>query len=232
MFRDLTPEKFLYDVFIALLTGIVTGVLTGFYVDRRIKSRERRRLSSATNAMYVEVIDAINQLTKDILSPRFFTSASKMCEFSDTATAYFIVELTDRTIFDWTTPSHRGVREEFAQSLANLSQAKEKATLPASGSKPRQVDPLEKAKQRLNDVFGRHGSILEPELRELLAALYKQLVSTMQIRDRIRDWKKEEDRTLFAEQLIEVLHMADKIRRNLYPLGKIQTWDDYLKRVG
>jgi hypothetical protein len=81
MFRDLTPEKFLYDVFIALLTGIVTGVLTGFHVDRRIKSRERRRLSSATNVMYVEVIDAINQLTKDILSPRFFTSASKMCEF-------------------------------------------------------------------------------------------------------------------------------------------------------
>ena len=53
------------------------------------------------------------------------------------------------------------------------------------------MDLLEKAKQRLNDVFQRHGFILEPELRELLADLYKQLVSTLHIGDRIRDWEKE-----------------------------------------
>jgi len=182
--------------------------------------------------MYVEVVDAINQLTRNTLPPRFVTAATKMCEYSNTAIAYFIVELTDRTIFDWTSPSHRGLREEFARSITNFGEAKEEgAKLPPSGSKPKQMDPLEKAKQRLNGVFQRHGYISEPELRELLADLYKQLVSTLQIGDRIRDWKKEEDRTLFADQLIEVLRIADKVRRNLYPLGKIQTWDDYLKRV-
>ena len=56
MFRDVTLDKLLYDLFIALLTGIVAGVLTGFWVDRRIRHRERQRLSLATNILYVEVM--------------------------------------------------------------------------------------------------------------------------------------------------------------------------------
>ena len=154
MFRDLTLDKFLYDAFVALLTGIVTGVLTGFYVDRRISSRDRQRLSSATNIMYVEVVDAINQLTRNTLPPHFVTAATKMCEFSNTAIAYFIVELTDRTIFDWTTPSHRGLREEFAQSIANLGQAKEEgAKHPASGEATRSVAIyIHLAKSRLGTI--------------------------------------------------------------------------------
>jgi hypothetical protein len=31
------------------------------------------------------------------------------------------------------------------------------------------MEPLTKAKQRLDDVFQRHGFVLDPELRELLA---------------------------------------------------------------
>jgi hypothetical protein len=235
MFRDITLDKFLYDLFIALLTGIVTGVLTGLYVDRRIKSRERLHLAPATNTMYVEVVDAINQLTKDTLSPRFFT-ATKMCEFSNAASAYFIVELTDQTVFDWNTTSYRELREELAESLNLDSQDKDKdATLQTSQtsrSRPRQMDPLAKAKQRLDDVFQKHGPILESELRDRLAILYKQLVTTLQLGDRVRDWQKGENRTLFAEQLIEVLHQANNVRRDLYPLGKIQTLDDLLKRIG
>jgi hypothetical protein len=241
MFRDITLDKFLYDLFIALLTGIVTGVLTGFYVDRRIRYRERQRLSSASNIMYVEVAEAINQMTEDILPRRFFSSGSKMCEFGDTARANFIVELTDQTIFDVTSPSYRELAEEFAQSLVSLQNKERPAEMkglegqdanpqPLS-SKPQQMDALAKAKQRLDDVFQRHGFILEPKLRELLAALYQYLFDTLQFGDRARHWEMDQTRKLFAEMLIQDLKLADKIRRYLYPLGKIQTWDDLAKKI-
>jgi hypothetical protein len=232
MFRDVTFDKFLYDLFIASLTGIVTGILTGLYVDRRIKSRERQRLAPATNTMYVEVIDAINQLTKQTLPARFFT-ATKLCEFSSAATAYFIVELTDRTVFDWNTTSYRELQEELTQSLTDLDDQDEDNDKPqTSRLKPRQMDPLAKAKQRLADVFYKHGPILDPRLREQLAVLNVRLTGTLEFGDRTRDWQKSDNRKLFVEQLIDVLHQADNVRRDLYPLGKIQTVDDFLQRIG
>jgi hypothetical protein len=68
--------------------------------------------------MYVDVVEAVNQLTKDILPDRFISSVAKMCEFSDSAAA----------------PKLQPFR-----------------------SRPVQMEPLTKAKQRLDDVFQRHG---------------------------------------------------------------------------
>ena len=242
MFRDVTLDKLLYDLFIALLTGIVAGVLTGFWVDRRIRQRESQRLSLATNIMYVEVIEAVNQLTKDILPDRFISSVAKMCEFSDSAAAYSIVELTDQTIFDIGAPSRQALEQEFAKSLASLQSREapietdrtegQTAKLQPLGSTPPQMEPLTKAKQRLDDVFQRHGFILDPELRELLAALSQHLVKTLQFGDWVPDWTKKESRTIFTDFFIQVLQIADKIRCKLYGLGKTLSWDDLIKRIG
>jgi hypothetical protein len=163
MFRDVTLDKLLYDLFIALLTGIVAGVLTGFWVDSRIRHRERLRLSLATNIMYVEVVEAVNQLTKDILPDRFISSVAKMCEFSDSAAAYSIVELTDQTIFDIGAPSRQALEQEFAKSLGSLQSREapaetdrtegQAAKLQPLRSRPRQMEPLTKANDGLMMYF-------------------------------------------------------------------------------
>src|SRR5271166_2526588 len=75
MFADITWDKLVYDLFIALLTGVFTGLLVDFLLRRR----EKRRSVQEIRLMYGDLLEMTDELLFTTVPIKYREVSSRLC---------------------------------------------------------------------------------------------------------------------------------------------------------
>jgi hypothetical protein len=216
---ELTVSKILYDLVIAILTGIGTGL----FVDYLIRQREQRHLLPARTLMYAEIMNLLKQFYQHTVAVRFLETSWVVLDFSEIASTLCPVEFKDPKILEFGSEVNRSFRAEIAQPLLGPNSD-------ATHTKPIEAKGLGEANRLLDYLFERYGLVIEPELRTLLGKFHQELIQVLHFVDVVRDWNRDNCEQAFAEMLVNSFKAAEKIRLCVHSHAKSTDLNEYLSR--
>jgi hypothetical protein len=91
MFEEVTAYKLLYDLLIAAVTGIITGI----FVDYLFRSREKKKIAPAISLINAEILDMVTNFIVRILPPDYTEKIDGVCNFSKIASSFRLVKAKD-----------------------------------------------------------------------------------------------------------------------------------------
>jgi hypothetical protein len=210
MFADITTGKVIYDLSIALLTGIITGIMTGIFVDYLIRRREKANLKSIRSLMYVDLANAVRNvlLTSNFGASALYDDTSNFCKFSNGAIAS-IVELKDNDVFKDGSVAQTNFKQRVSERLR---------TLPPPKKETHESDKLRLANHELRDVISRYGYVIdkESELATIIYTLYSDLTRLISFVAAVDAWDDTYKRESYANRLLGVFRVTEELRSKLY----------------
>jgi len=200
---DLKIAKVLYDLSIAAITGIFTGL----FVDALIKRRERRHLSKARNIMHAMMLDIIQLFVLKIVPFELLEETDNQCVFGDAASSRPLLKYRNADLLVTDTPNNLELKRQIKSVLPDATIYRETVRqlcrLPDSPSTrelaewmaihrggpgpeiegvtlPFEVKNLREAKQQLDALLQSSGLLLEHDLRAKLAMFDRHVVFTLE----------------------------------------------------
>jgi hypothetical protein len=178
MFADVTWDKVVYDVLMALLTGVFAGLLVDFALRRREKARSLRvmqlirgELLTLTDEFLLQTVPAECR----VVSPRW-------CILAPNLEIYVTMEAADSSMYEDGTNANRALWEAAKSNLPNMENVELTRALfkESRESVPRRIpeniiEPLTITKTNVDSIYQRYGLHLDLEYSALLSRLYSGL---------------------------------------------------------
>ena len=214
MFADLTWGKVIYDVLMALLTG----VFAGFLVELILRRRERVRKAQVMQLLSSELLKLTDEFLILTLPIECLVRSPRWYVFGPNLDTFVALDTADSSLFEDETPAHRKLRE------AAKSERRQ--------SRVTQVEQLMRSRNDIEGVYQRYGQYLDPEGSALLARLHKSIRNAI-FYDLLSEKRanREEFQDAYVSELMEAWRSAYRIHSAKIRQGRILTEDEFLSRL-
>ncbi len=203
------PWKVAYDVGIALVFGLVTGLV----VDHLIKRRKAARRQAATDSSYAEIVKILDRMLNQAVPKNFKTDEKKkFCIFGERAVAPLTFKPDDPNLF-YNLQRWLPVVHELQDRVGSVK--------PLSSEPHLLLGPLTSALGSLEILFLTYGPVTDPELLEKLGAFVGRAKTFKDFETARVDWKDREHGDRYFAQMIVLLQLAYDLREYLIARGRV-----------
>jgi hypothetical protein len=201
--------KVLYDLAIALVTGIIAG----FVVDFLIRRREHERWLDVTNVYYLAILKILDDLLDKSVPTEFKGATKNFAVFGKRA--WFRVKFKPKhsSVFE-------GLDPEWLFKIRELL-AKVSASHPLQSEPLLLMGPLGEATMQLEALTQTYGPVGEPKLREKLGGSISRSLSFRSLDVSDTNWKSPDYADRYFIQLIIVMRSFNELREGIISKGEL-----------
>jgi hypothetical protein len=233
MFAEATWDKVVYDVFMALLTGIFAG----FFVDAVLRRRERARSLQVRHILNSELSRLTDDFLLATLPPEGYIVSPRYCIFTPDLEIYLTTKPADVSMYKESTDAHQKLWKAARSHLPNvelekqlIAYRKDKDDLPVLRRLPAaQIEQLRETKKSLESVYQRYGSYLTPEISGIMATLYSEISNAIAL-DASEIKEDELVQSAYTSALMRAWGAANQILSTASEEGMILSAEEYMAR--
>jgi hypothetical protein len=204
--------KVLYDLTIAVIVGGLTGVVSGLYVDSKIRRREEKRWAATRNTYYLAILGIIDRLQYQAVPEVFRGKGGKICVFSQTAYVGLKFEPRNKQVF-WSASDWLPIIKPLLEKTSAAKTLRSEPYL--------LMLPLTDALANLETLFRTYGPVADPELGKSLGEAIASAISFIDFDGMNVDWKDPDHWARYFWQMLVTLRLFNEVREKIIKKGRL-----------